>query len=176
MPRYVLLTILHFVESSFTDPESRPIAQFTVVTLLFLLLEFLYAILAHSLSLLTDAGHMLCDMTALIVGLIVIYVKKVNQHKQNKSWFIENIESLSGFANGLFLQSLAVSIFVKSIRRFMEQSAADGEQHLWSDSNSELPPLEKYNFEMIVVSIGGLILNLIGLHLFNEDEDAEQKN
>lgn len=164
--------VADFVLSSFNDPESRPIAQFTAVTGLFLLLEFLYAILADSLSLLTDAGHMLCDMLALIIGLIVIYIKKVNKNNNNKSWVIENIESLSGLGNGLFLQSLAISIFAKSIRRFM---GPQPDMVLEPIHEDEIP-LTKYNSEMIIVSFGGLILNLIGLYLFNDDEEAEEKN
>lgn len=42
--------------------------------------------------------------------------------------------------------------------------------------HNDYDPLSQYNSEMIVVSIGGLILNLTGLYLFHDDEDAESKN
>ena len=67
-----------FIQSSYNHPESRPIVKFIIVMCLYLFLEVLYSILADSMSLMTDAVHMLCDMTAMIIGLVVVYVKKIH--------------------------------------------------------------------------------------------------
>lgn len=170
----IISTIFDCCLSSFNNKESQTIAQFTVVTLFFLLLEFVYAILADSLTLMIDADHRLCDMTGLVISLVVIYVKKINQHRKNKGWIIKNIESLSGMGSGLLLQSMALGIFFKSILRLMKPATANGIQLQVEDEESF--KLTIYNKEMIIVSFGGLVLNLLGLYLFKEDEDIEAKN
>ena len=37
-------------------------------------------------------------------------------------------------------------------------------------------PLVKYNNEMIIVSIGGLLLNIVGLFLFQQEEQEKNAN
>ena len=64
-----------FIVESYSNKESRPIFKFIICTCIYLLIEVLYAYLADSLSLLTDAVHMLCDLTAMIIGLAVTYIQ-----------------------------------------------------------------------------------------------------
>lgn len=63
-------------------------------------------------------------------------------------------------------------MFFNSAQRFLNQYYVDELQV----AVDEVSPLTKYNTEMIVVSIGGLLLNLLGLYLFNEDDDVDNKN
>lgn len=70
--------IVDLFVSSWNSEESKSILQFIFVMLVFFLLEFLYSYLANSLSLMGDAYHMFCDMSAMVIGLIVNYVKKVS--------------------------------------------------------------------------------------------------
>lgn len=153
-----------FVVESYSNKESRPIFKFIICTCIYLLIEVLYSYLADSLSLLTDAVHMLCDLTAMIIGLAVTYIqqrqKKIPEHK--RSFYLQNIESLAGLGNALFLQIMAISMFYRSINRMQTlRNASIFDQHIINEN-----PLVKYNNEMIIVSIGGLLLNIVGLFLF----------
>ena len=67
---------------------------------------------------------------------------------------------------------MAISIFIKSIKRL---TAWYYDIQLLDDPD-DVNPLTKYNAEMIVVSVGGLIINLIGLWLFHEEGDIDDKN
>ena len=68
---------------------------------------------------------------------------------------------------------MAISMFVGSVKRFIAYHYGVELTETVQDIDN---PLTKYNSEMIVVSIGGLLLNLLGLFLFHEDEDVDQKN
>ena len=168
--------------SSWNSEESKSILQFIIVTFIFLLLEFIYSYLANSLSLMSDAYHMFCDMTGMFVGLIVNYIKqKVDRNRnQYHNYFVANIDSISGLANALLLQTLALSIFFRSVVRILAHTSFFSIMMVTSVTGNDIEeddPLAKYNTEMFVVSIGGLLLNLAGLYLFSEDEeDADNKN
>jgi Co/Zn/Cd efflux system component len=92
--------------------------------MLFLIIETTYAYLADSLSLITDALHMLCDLIGLIIGLLVSYIKHIySKTKLNKStnssfrFFISNIDSIAGLTNGGFLAIMSYNLFTSSYKR-----------------------------------------------------------
>lgn len=143
--------------------------MFTLANCSILIIKAIYAIQTDSLSLQSDAGHMLCDILALIISLIVVYIKQINLNKENKSWLTENIEYLAGFGNGLFLLTLAVNISIESLDRYYNGV----EQY----SEEIVCPLALYNNETIAIACSGLLLNIAGLYIFNEeDKESSLKN
>ena len=76
------------------------------------------------------------------------------------------IESLAGLFNGLFLISVSCNLFFKSYERI---------QMFYADKQSLEHEIQlKYTNEMILVSTGGLIINLIGLVFFHENEEQNE--
>lgn len=75
-----------------------------------MLIELIYGYLAGSLSLLTDGVHMACDMTALLIGLVVVYVKENNQNERYP-FRLANLDSLAGLINSTFLVIMACQLF-----------------------------------------------------------------
>jgi zinc transporter 5/7 len=76
------------------------------------------------------------------------------------------IESLAGLFNGLFLIVVSVNLFAKSLERIQMFNA--------DSYNIENEIQLKYTTEMILVSIGGLIINLVGLAFFHENEEQNE--
>ena len=62
----------------------------------------------------SDAYHHLCDMSSMFIGLIVNYIKKVNQNKKQSNYFLNNIDSITSLITALLLQILAITIFIES--------------------------------------------------------------
>ena len=101
---------------------------------------------------------MLVDSMALLIGLGAAYISK--RGKNDKTWKLPygyaKIESISALFNSLFLISVSYNLFIKSIDRLLHPQKIN---------------VADYDVQLVVVSIGGLIINLAGLFFFSEDED-----
>lgn len=71
------------------------------------------------------------------------------------------MEQLAALFNALFLVSCSNNIFCKAVDRLIHPQKIN---------------VEEYNTEMIVVSIGGLLVNISGLFILGEDEEAHNDN
>ena len=91
----------------------------------FMAFEVIVGILAHSLALLSDAGHMLTDAGALGLSMIVIrYVERpADVGLTYGRW---RAEVLSGQANGAVLLVLGVLVIYESIWRLIEPPSVHG--------------------------------------------------
>lgn len=72
------------------------------------------------------------------------------------------IESIAGLFNGIFLVFAAANLLVKSVGRI----------YYFKPGTIK----EEYDTEMVLVSTGGLVINLIGLCFFHEDEEDHNEN
>ena len=106
----------------------------------------------NSLGLVSDAGHMLFDSSALVIGLIASYMAEW-QESATFSFGYKRVEVLSGFVNGVFLVFVGCSVAIESIERFRE-------------------PPEVGDNQLMNTSVGGLLVNLIGLVFFHDVSHA----
>ncbi|KAJ3436743.1 zinc transporter [Anaeramoeba flamelloides] len=134
--------------------DTRRIFLFFLINLSFMFVEFLYSILSDSLTLLSDSFHMLFDCISLFAGLFASYVSKLPRNS-NYTYGYSRIEPLSGFANSIFLVCVGLLILRESIERLIISVTVKTER-------------------LFVVSIIGLVINLIGMYLFR-DRTAETK-
>ena len=88
-----------------------------------MIIETIYSYLSNSMSLISNALHMLCDSLALFSGLAAVYIRK-NKYLNNKNLKIgsliitnENIESVSALVNCVFLILTATFLFIESLIR-----------------------------------------------------------
>ncbi|KAN0037883.1 hypothetical protein ACTA71_000054 [Dictyostelium dimigraforme] len=130
-------------------PTSRRIFTFLVINLMFMFVEMAYGIWTNSLGLITDACHMFFDATALFIALVA---EVISQWKQNDkySYGYGRFQVLSGFVNGIFLIFIAVTILMESVERLLE-------------------PPEINTDKLLLVSVLGFIINLIGIFSFHGD-------
>jgi cobalt-zinc-cadmium efflux system protein len=84
----------------------------------FMICEIVLGIVAHSLALLSDAGHMLTDAGALVLSLVVIQLVERPAGGQ-LTYGMRRAEVLSGQANGAVLLVLAALILYEAISRLI---------------------------------------------------------
>jgi cobalt-zinc-cadmium efflux system protein len=91
----------------------------------FMVGELLAGLLAHSLALITDAGHLLSDVAALVVAIVAS--KIVERPAQGSfTYGFARVDALSGQASGITLLLLAAWFAVEAVLRLISPAAADG--------------------------------------------------
>eukprot|EP00069_Balaena_mysticetus_P015690 bmy_09378T0 len=154
IPRFIKESLKQILEEN----DSRQIFYFLCLNLLFTFVELFYGVLTNSLGLISDGFHMLFDCSALVMGL---FAALMSRWKATRifSYGYGRIEILSGFINGLFLVVIAFFVFMESVARLID-------------------PPELDTHMLTPVSVGGLIVNLIGIcafsHAHNHTHGASQ--
>ncbi|KIM68074.1 hypothetical protein SCLCIDRAFT_1209457 [Scleroderma citrinum Foug A] len=143
-PRTPLSKLIRFyLNSILSDNESRKIFYFLVLNMCYMLVQMLYGVWTNSLGLISDAIHMAFDCLAIGVGLVASIMAKwpPNEHF---TYGYGRIETLSGFANGIFLILISVFIVFEAIQRILD-------------------PPEMTTSQLLLVSSLGLGVNLFGM-------------
>ncbi|KAI8509726.1 hypothetical protein Bbelb_121540 [Branchiostoma belcheri] len=135
-----------WIRAIFSDPTSRNLFAFLTLNLSFAIVELLYGIWTNSLGLISDSFHMFFDCTALLAGLAASVVSRWRSNEHFSYGFVR-AEVLAGFINGLFLLFIAFFIFSEAVERIVE-----------------VP--EVHHERLMVVSIMGFIVNLVGIFVF----------
>ncbi|XP_065912027.1 proton-coupled zinc antiporter SLC30A5-like [Dysidea avara] len=135
------------LHSILVNPDSRRIFYFLCLNLMFTFVELLYGAWTNSLGLISDGFHMLFDCTALLVGLHAAVMSKWPPTRIY-SYGYGRAEILSGFINALFLVIIAFFVFLEAIGRLLEPPEIDTNR-------------------LVVVSVMGLLVNLIGVFAFS---------
>jgi cobalt-zinc-cadmium efflux system protein len=118
----------------------------------FMVVEVVGGIIAHSLALIADAGHMLTDSASLMLALFALRVGK-RPADPTFSYGRQRYEVLAAFVNGLVLLALSLWILVEAGRRLLEPQAVQG-------------PV------MLVVAGLGLLANLAAFLVLRDGEDS----
>lgn len=143
LPRFIKESLKQILE----EYDSRQIFYFLCLNMAFTFVELFYGVWTNSLGLISDGFHMLFDCSALVMGLLAALMTRWKATRIY-SYGYGRVEILSGFINGLFLMVIAFFVFVESITR------------VWD------PP--DINTDMLTpVSVGGLLVNLIGICAFS---------
>lgn len=129
--------------------KTRKIALFLLINAGYMVVEFVAGFISNSLGLISDACHMLFDCAALAIGLYASYISALpanNIFNYGRGRF----EVLSGYANAVFLVLVGALIVLESMERILD-------------------PQEISTSSLLTVSIGGLVVNIIGLVFFHEE-------
>ncbi|CAK7206905.1 Putative zinc transporter msc2 [Sporothrix eucalyptigena] len=135
------------VHAVMKERDSRRIFYFMTLNFAFMTVQAFYGYVTDSLGLLSDSIHMFFDCVALAVGLFAAVASKWPPSERFPYGF-GKIETLSGFANGIFLILISVEIMVEAVERLM--------------GGRETQRL----MELFVVSTLGLLVNLVGMFSF----------
>jgi cobalt-zinc-cadmium efflux system protein len=95
------------------------------VIVVFMAAEVVVGVLAHSLALIADAGHMLTDAIGIGFALVVARVMR-RPPKGAFTFGFARADALSGQANGITLVLLAIWFAVEAIRRLITPAPAHG--------------------------------------------------
>src|SRR5262252_3202945 len=107
------------------DADRRYLTIALVLIVGFMAFEVVAGIVAHSLALISDAGHMLTDAGALVLSLVVIRLVQ-RPSGGNLTYGMRRAEVLSGQANGAVLLVLGVLVTYEGISRLVNPPAVAG--------------------------------------------------
>src|SRR5262245_5042815 len=114
--------------------------------------EFVGGWVVNSLALLSDAGHMLSDVTAMGLSLFAAYISTLPVTSQ-KTFGYYRAEILAAFFNGLALWLVAGIIFREAYYRFFSPPAVQGQG-------------------MVLIAGAGLFVNLLTAWMLHGAHDA----
>jgi cobalt-zinc-cadmium efflux system protein len=112
----------------------------------FMLVEAVAALLTGSLALLSDAGHMFTDVLGIAMALAAITAAGRAATDSQRTFGLYRLEVLAALANSVLLAAVAGFVVVQAVRRFTD-------------------PPDVPAGSMLVVAIGGLIVNLVAFWL-----------
>jgi cobalt-zinc-cadmium efflux system protein len=100
------------------DADSRKLTIALALILSFMCVEVATGVIAHSLALLSDAGHMLTDAAAIAFSIVAVRLAQ-RPAKGAMTFGLKRVEILSAQANGVTLLVLAGFIIFEAIRRLV---------------------------------------------------------
>jgi cobalt-zinc-cadmium efflux system protein len=128
------------------DSEKR-----VLITLLltgsFMVAEVVGGLMANSLALLADAGHMLTDTVSLALAFAAFRVSRW-PHDARRTFGYHRFQVLAAFVNGLTLVAIVGWIAVEAIRRLFE-------------------PVEVLGGLMLAIALVGLLVNLVAFAILH---------
>jgi zinc transporter 5/7 len=110
--------------------------------------EIFVGYMSNSLGLISDAGHMFFDNASLFIGLYASYMARWKTDEKF-TYGYARYEVLAGFVNAIFLVFVAISVVMEAIERLWEPPHIRAEH-------------------LLPVSIGGLLVNILGLIFFHD--------
>ncbi|MGA2596155.1 MAG: cation diffusion facilitator family transporter [Bryobacteraceae bacterium] len=119
----------------------------SAITVLFVIVEVIAGIRAHSLALLADAGHNFTDALALVLAAIAVFIQ-TRPPNEVKTYGYHRAGVLAAFVNALTLIAISIWIFFESWQRLLH-------------------PEPVAEWTMLVVAGIGLLVNgsiMAGLH------------
>jgi cobalt-zinc-cadmium efflux system protein len=119
------------------------------LTFVYMLAEAFGGWFANSLALAADAGHMLTDVAALSLTLAAIWFAS-RPATAKKTFGYYRLEILAAFVNGIALVLISLFVIYEAFERWQNPPAVKG-------------------FELTLIAVGGLIVNLICAYLLHGD-------
>src|ERR1051326_2529524 len=112
------------------EKASKVLKISLAVTLAYIILLVVAGIRAHSLALLSEAGHNLSDLLALLVSLIAVYLEN-RPPSSTKTYGWRRAGDLCGLANSASLVVVAFLIFYEAFRRLQRPEAVHAGLMMW---------------------------------------------
>lgn len=110
-----------------------------------LVVEVIGAWVSGSLSLLADAGHMLSDLTGLVIALVATIVA-ARPATDRQTFGYQRAEVFGALINGLILVAVAISVLIEGVSRLVDPAET-----------------EVQSLPMLIVAIIGLVANICAL-------------
>ena len=121
----------------------------------FMFAEVIGGWLSNSLALLADAGHMFTDVAAMSLTLAAIWFAS-RPATPKKTYGYYRLEILSAFVNGVALALISLYVVYEAIHRISD-------------------PPEVRGWEMTVIAVGGLVVNIVCASLLHGDHNHDRR-
>jgi cobalt-zinc-cadmium efflux system protein len=139
--------------ASATAKASRLLSIAVFLTAGFMLVEFVGGLLAGSLALLADAGHMLTDSAALVFAWAASRLAE-RPADTRRSFGYQRLRVLATFVNGCTLLFIVAMISLTALQRLFNPAPVAGNAMLW-------------------IGIAGLLVNLIVFGMLRQDHSHD---
>lgn len=135
--------------------DRRRLAAALVITSVILVAELVGGLVAHSLALLSDAGHMLSDVVAQGMSLAALVIAtRPADARRTYGW--HRVEILAALGNGITLVVLALAI-------------------IWEGWQRLRAPAPVHTSVMVPIAVVGFVANLVGVWLLRESHSLNVK-
>lgn len=132
---------------------SRALRYSLVATFLYVLVTLVAGLRAHSLALLSEAGHNVTDLLALLLSWVAVFIQ-TRPPTATKTFGYHRAGVLAAFINALTLVGIAFYIFYEAVMRMRH-------------------PVEVHANVMIWVAVAGVIMNgVISWFLYRASDDV----
>ena len=145
----------HHRPAAGTAPEGRLLAAL-LLTVGFMAVEAVAGWLAHSLALISDAGHMLADAGALALALTAQRVAS-RPRTLVRTYGYRRAETLAALGNGVALGITAIWVIAEAIERWQAPSPVDART-------------------VLIVAAMGLAVNLVAAWLLSRGQSGHNAN
>lgn len=115
----------HHAHGVARDADRRYLTIALLLLLGFMVVEVVVGIMAKSLALISDAGHMLTDVGSISLSLVAMRLA-IRPASGSYTFGLKRVEILSAQANGLTLLLLSVWFVVEAIRRLVHPPVVQG--------------------------------------------------
>lgn len=129
----------------------RRLVWVIALTVVYMIAEVVGGLLTNSLALLSDAGHMLADVAALVLALLALWFA-ARPITPRKTYGYYRMEILAALANGVALVVISLLIAYEAFHRIKSPESVAG-------------------FDMLLIAAGGLAVNLISAWLLHSASD-----
>ncbi len=136
-----------------TEKRSQNVLIWSVIfTLSFAVVEVVAGFWSNSLALISDAGHMVTDASALALALLAQFMAK-RPPSAKHSFGFGRAEALAAFINGLVMLAVIAWIAYEAIQRLSKPEAVQGET-------------------VFFVALVGLVINLVVAWILSHDKKS----
>jgi cobalt-zinc-cadmium efflux system protein len=115
----------HHDHSVSVDADRRYLRAALALLVSFMVFELTFALLAHSLVLLADAGHMLADVGAIAGSLYATYLA-ARPETGSHTFGLKRAEILAAAANGITLLLVSALVTFEAVQRLIHPSGVHG--------------------------------------------------
>ncbi|HSO42494.1 MAG TPA: cation diffusion facilitator family transporter [Rhodospirillales bacterium] len=130
--------------------DERRILWAMVLTGAFMLVEVSGGLIANSLALLADAGHMATDTASLALAYAAFRVGR-RGHDSRRTYGYHRFQVLAAFVNGMALIAIVLWIVVEAVRRLFA-------------------PVEVLGGLMLAVAVAGLLVNVAAVAILHRGD------
>src|SRR5271165_4083135 len=110
--------------------SSRVLAWSLAATSAFVAIELVAGIRAHSLALISDAGHNATDALALLLAWFAVFIQ-YKPADESRTFGYHRAGVLAAFVNAIALIGLTAWMLYESVSRLMAPAAVDENVMLW---------------------------------------------
>ena len=121
-PRHTLIVMPEQAKSG--SVVERVLRISLALTFAYILATFFYGLRAHSLALLSEAGHNISDFAALALSFVAVWLQR-RPPSDRRTFGYQRAGVLAGFVNALTLLALSLWLIIEAVRRFAHPASVE---------------------------------------------------